>query len=64
MQNLNFLTLQHFHLSNGLPAVRPDSIMARAPVFSQNKGNRVGFTKLLFQRKFVHCAMMFPFILY
>ena len=32
--------------------------MARAPVFSHNKGNHVGFTKLLFRRKFIHCAMM------
>ena len=33
IQNLNFLTLQQIHLPNGLPAVRPGSTMARAPVF-------------------------------
>ena len=51
-------------LPASLPAVRPGSTMARAPVFSHNKGNRIGFTKLLFRRKFIHCAMMLPFILY
>ena len=64
IQNLNFLTLQQIHLPNGLPAVRPGSTMARAPVFSHNNGNRVGFTKPLFQRMFIHCAMVLPFILY
>ena len=51
----NFFTLQHFcqpnNLPNGptsLPAVRPGSTMARAPVFSHNEGNLVGFTKVLF----------------
>ena len=36
--------------------------MARALVFSHNKGNRVEFTKLLFQKVFTHCAMVLPFI--
>ena len=35
-------------LTNSLPAVKPRSTMARAPVFSHNKGKHVGFTKLLF----------------
>ena len=52
IQNLNFLTLQQFHLPNGLtngqPAIRCGSTMARASVFSHNKGNRVGFMKPLF----------------
>ena len=47
-QNLKFRTLHHFRLPNGLTAVRPSSIMVRAPVFSHNKGNRIGFMKLLF----------------
>ena len=64
IQNLNFLTLQQFRQPNGLPAIRHGSTMARAPVFSHNKGNRVGFMKLLFQRKFIHCTMMLPLILY
>ena len=38
--------------------------MARAPVFSQNKGNWIKFTKPLFRRTFIHCAMVFSFILY
>ena len=38
--------------------------MARTPVFSHNKGNHVGFIKLLFLRKFIHCAILLPFIIY
>ena len=30
---------------NGLPAIRPGSTIARAPDFSHNNGNRIGFTK-------------------
>ena len=59
-----FLTLQQFHLPNGLPGIRPGSAKAMAPVFLQNKGNCVGFTKPLFRRMFIHCAMALPFILY
>ena len=51
-------------LTASLPAVRPGSTMARAPVFSHNKGNRIGFMKPLFRRTFIHCAMVLPFILY
>ena len=50
-------------LSAGLPTIRLSSTMARAPAYSHNKGNHVGFTKLLFQRKFIHSAVMLPFIL-
>ena len=46
------------------PAVRPGSASATALEFLHNKGNRVGFTKLLFQRTFIHCAMVLPFIRY
>ena len=62
--NLNFPTLQQFRLPAGLSVVRPGSTMARASIFSHNKGNHVGFMKLLFRRKFIHCTMMLPFILY
>ena len=44
-------------LSAYQPAVRPCSTMARASVFSHNKGNHVGFTKLLFRRTFIHCEL-------
>ena len=67
IHNLNFLTLQQIYLPNGLlayqPAIRPSSTMARATVFSQNKGNLVGFTKLLFRRMFTHYTMVLSFIL-
>ena len=35
----------------------------RAPEISHDKGNGGGFTKMLFQRRFTHCAMVIPFIL-
>ena len=68
-QNLKFLTLQHFVCLTAFrlayqPAVRPVSTIARAPVLSHNKGNHIRFTKLLFQRKFIYCTMVLPFILY
>ena len=43
----------------GLPAIGPGSTTARAPVFSHNEGNCVGFTKLLFRRKFIHSQICF-----
>ena len=46
------------------PAVRPGSASATALEFLHNKGNRVGFTKLLFRKTFIHCTMVLPFILY
>ena len=46
-----------------LPAVRPGCARCRAPEISHDKGNGGGFTKILFRRRFTHCAMMIPFIL-
>ena len=46
-----------------LPAVRPGCARCRAPEISHDKGNVGGFTKILFRRRFTHCAMMIPFIL-
>ena len=45
------------------PAVRPGCARCRAPEISHNKGNGGGFTKMLFRRRFTHCAMAIPFIL-
>ena len=45
------------------PAVRPGCTMCRAPEISHDKGKGGRFTKMLFQRRFTHCAMMIPFIL-
>ena len=45
------------------PAVRPGCTRCRAPEISHDKGNGGGFTKMLFQRRFTHCAMAIPFIL-
>ena len=45
------------------PAVRPSCARCRAPEISHDKGNGGGFTKMLFQRRFTHCAMAIPFIL-
>ena len=46
-----------------LPAVRPGCARCRAPEISHDKGNGGGFTKMLFRRRFTHCAMTIPFIL-
>ena len=44
--------------------IRPCSTSDMAPDFSHKKGNHVYFTKLLFRRSFIHCAMILPFILH
>ena len=59
-----FTTVSSACWSACLPAVRPSSTMARAPVFSDNKGNRVGFTKLLFPKKVNSQRCDASFILY
>ena len=59
MQNLPAFCLTVSH-----PTIRPSSTSAMALEFLHNKGSHVGFMKLLFQRMFIHCAMMLPFILY
>ena len=46
-----------------LSAVRPGCARCRAPEISHDKGNDGGFTKMLFRRRFTHCAMVIPFIL-
>ena len=46
-----------------LPAVRPSYAKCRAPEISHDKGNGSGFMKMLFRRRFTHCAMAIPFIL-
>ena len=51
-------------LAGCLPAVRPGCARCRAPEISHNKGNGGGFTKILFLRRFTHCAMAIPFILH
>ena len=50
--------------TDGQPAVRPGCARCRAPEISHNKGNGGGFTKILFRRRFTHCAMAIPFILH
>ena len=68
-ENLNisaysqFQNLPVFRLPASLPAVRPGCARCRAPEISHDKGNGGGFTKMLFQRRFTHCAMAIPFIL-
>ena len=52
----------HLYLVS-LPAVRPGCAKCRAPEISHKKGNDGGFTKMLFRRRFTHCAMVIPFIL-
>ena len=49
--------------TDGQPAVRPGCARCRAPEISHSKGNGGGFTKMLFRRRFTHCAIVIPFIL-
>ena len=58
-----YFVSQHACLPASLPAVRPGCARCRAPEISHDKGNGGGFTKMLFQRRFTHCAMAIPFIL-
>jgi len=43
-------------------AVRPVSSSAMAPVSLHNKGNCCLFTRLLYWKRFIHCAISFPLI--
>ena len=63
-KNLKFTRISSASQPASQPAVRPGSASATALEFLHNKGNRVGFTKLLFRRTFIHCAMVLPFIFY
>ena len=45
-----------------LPAVRPTSNRRIGPVFSPNTEYRCANTVLLFRLRFIHCAMVSPFI--
>ena len=46
-----------------LPAVRPGCARCRAPEILHDKDNGGEFTKMLFRRRFTHCAMAISFIL-
>ena len=62
--NFKNLKFTHIRLSASQPAIRPGSASATPLEFLHNEGNHVGFTKLLFQKTFIHCAMALPFIIY
>ena len=51
------------HITASQPAVRSGCARCRAPEISHNEDHGGGFTKMLFQRQFTHCAMAIPFIL-
>ena len=59
-----FLKLQDFCLIVCFPVVRPGYTRCMAPEFLHDKGIHVGFMKPLFRWTFIHCTMVFPFILY
>ena len=40
------------------PAIRPGSARCMAPEIQHSKGYPFPFTKLLFRRQFIHCAMV------
>jgi len=59
----NFKNFEFKHYFICLPAIKPNSASAMALVFSHNKGYHHLITKLLHQRMFIHCTMVFPLIL-
>ena len=59
----NFEIFEIYLYFVSLPAVKPGCARCRAPEISHDKGNGGGFTKILFRRRFTHCAIMIPFIL-
>ena len=61
---LKLLNLPGFCLPTSQPAVRPTSTKCTAPEIPHNKGDRCRFMKLLFRLRFVHCAIVIPFILH
>ena len=63
-KNLKFTCILSASQPASQPAVRPGSASATALEFLHNKGNHVGFMKLLFRRMFIHCAMVLSFILH
>ena len=63
-KNLKFTRISFISQPASQPAIRPGCASATALEFLHSKGNRVRFTKLLFQKMFIHCTMVLPFILY
>ena len=55
-----FINFEIYLYFVSLPAVRPGYARYMAPDFSHNKGNHVGFTKMLFRLRFVHCTIACP----
>ena len=49
---------------SGLPAVRPGSAMCTGPIFLIKNVIGVYSTNPLFRKRFIHCALMIPFILH
>ena len=56
------LNLPIFCLPASQPAVRPGCAKCMDPEFLHSKGNYVRFTKLLFWRMLIYCAMVLIFI--
>ena len=55
---MNFKKIEGFRLPASQPAVRPGSARCTAPEIQHSKGYPFPFTKLLFRRRFIHCAMV------
>ena len=60
---LKFRNSPVFRLPASLPAVRPTSGGRIGPIFSHNTEYRFANTDLLFRLRFIHCALVSPFIL-
>ena len=47
-----------------LPDVRPGSATCTGPIFLRKKINDIYKLNLLFKKRYIHCAMVIPFILH
>ena len=56
--------IYHLPSATCLPAVRPGCVMCTAPIFLTKNVIGVYNTNLLFRKRFIHCALMIPFILH
>ena len=52
------------HLPACLPAVRPGSATCTGPIFLTKNVIGVSNTNPLFRKRFIHCALMIPFIVH
>ena len=64
IRNFKIQNLPILHLPASLLYAKPTCSKCIAPEILHDKGDHIGFSKLLFWWTFIHCIMAFSFILY